>query len=206
MKEVNDMKKIISAVLAALLLLLTVVPVLADTMVGNFGTMYVNCPNGKKLNLRENPNGKIITRLDNGTKVTLTSGYVAEKGWVAIAVDQKQNGKTVSLTGVVQSKFLQEKKPGKYEITERDDNFKEVKKPYMVSAKALNKKTTQSVGLRMKPNKTAKAYYRLEAGDLLQVLATGNIWIKVYDPRTGETGYVANDYVTFEYYLEDKQE
>lgn len=48
MKEVNDMKKIISAVLAALLLLLTVVPVLADTMVGNFGTMYVNCPNGKK--------------------------------------------------------------------------------------------------------------------------------------------------------------
>lgn len=198
------MKKIISAVLAALLLLLTVVPVLADTMVGNFGTMYINCPNGKKLNLREKPNGKIITRLDNGTKVTLTSGYVAEKGWVAIAVDQKQNGKTVTLTGVVQSKFLQEKKPGKYEITERDDHFEDVKKPYIVTANPLNKKTTQSVGLRIKPNKTSKAYRRLEAGDELQVLATAKLWIKVLDLKTGETGYVAHDYTTFDHYIEDE--
>lgn len=200
------MKKIISAVLAALLLLLTVVPVLASGLDGQFETMYVNCPDGKKLNLREEPNGKIITRLDNGTKVTLTSGYVDKKGWVAVTVELKQKGKTETLTGVVQSKFLQKKKPGKYEITERDDNFKEVKKPYIVSAKALNKKTTQSVGLRMKPNKTAKAYYRLEAGDLLQVVATGNIWIEVIDLQTGKTGYVANDYVTFEYYIEENQE
>lgn len=195
------MKKIISAVLAVLLLFLAAAPVLASTLDEQFEAMYVNCPDGKKLNLREEPNGKIITRIDNGTKVYISGGFI-EKGWVAVTIEQK--GKKENLTGVVQSKFLQEKKPGKYEITERDDHFEDVEKPYIVSANPLNKKTTQSVGLRVKPNKTAKAIRRLQAGDQLQVLATASIWIKVIDLETGKVGYVAHDYTTFEFYIEDE--
>ena len=85
--------------------------------------------------------------------------------------------------------------PGKYEITERDDNFRSVT-PYTVSAKAINNKSDRSVGLRVNPNKTAKAIRRLTAGDTLKVIAVGKTWSKVVDATTGRTGYVANAYVT----------
>ena len=199
------MKKIISAVLAVLLLFLAAVPVLASTLDDQFEYMYVNCADGKRLNLREAPGGKIIYRLDNGTKVYISGGFI-EKGWVAVTAVVTEKGKQVEKSGVVQSKFLQAKKPGKYEITERDDHFEDVEKPYIVTANPLNKKTTQSVGLRVKPNKTSKAYRRLEAGDELQVLATAKLWIKVLDLKTGETGYVAHDYTTFDHYIEDEAE
>ena len=84
-------------------------------------------------------------------------------------------------------------KPGKYEITERDDNFVAVN--YLATAKALNATTDRSVGLRVKPNKTSSAIRRLTVGDELQVIARGNVWSKVIDLRTGRTGFVANDYI-----------
>ena len=66
---------------------------------------------------------------------------------------------------------------------------------FNVAAKALNGKTDRSVCLRVKPNETAKSIRRLIAGDQLQVIAVGKIWDKVVDPVTGQTGYVANDYM-----------
>jgi hypothetical protein len=66
---------------------------------------------------------------------------------------------------------------------------------YIVKAKALNQKTTKSVCLRVKPNKTAKSIRRLAAGDQLKVIAAGKTWSKVVDMTTGKTGYVANDYI-----------
>ncbi len=93
------------------------------------------------------------------------------------------------------TKFLVSAKPGKYEITERDDNFRSVN-PYMVEAKARSKNSDDSVCLRVKPNKTSSAIRRLMAGDQLQVIAKGKTWSQVRDPMTGATGYVANDYMT----------
>ena len=95
----------------------------------------------------------------------------------------------------MQAKFLVSQKPGKYEITERDDDFKTVKNPYLVTAKARGTKDNSSVGLREKPNKTSKAIRRLTAGDQLQVIARGKVWSKVVDLQTRKTGYVANDYI-----------
>ena len=92
------------------------------------------------------------------------------------------------------SRFLVASKPGKYEITERDDNFVAVT-PYTVQALARGKNTDQSVGLRVKPNKTAQAIRRLQAGDELEVIARGNTWSKVRDFFTGKVGFVANDYI-----------
>ena len=107
--------------------------------------------------------------------------------WAEIVM---KNGKT----GFVMTKFIQEAKPGKYEITEREDNFKSVT-PYTVTAKALNKKSEKSVGLRVKPTKTSKAIRTLRAGDELEVLAKAKTWLQVRDLQTGKTGFVAADYV-----------
>ncbi len=149
--------------------------------------MWVNCEDGKTLNVRETPSksAKVLYRVECGTKLNVVGG--ADKEWAEAYAD----GKAV---GYVMTKFLVKNKPGKYEITEREDDFKAVKS-YKVTALARGKNTEESVGLRVKPNKTAKMIRRLTAGDELEVLEVGKTWSKVKDPQSGKTGYVANDYI-----------
>lgn len=179
------MKKIISIVLVIMTLVGLMIPVFAGA---EGTTKWVNCSNGKKLNVRETANGKVMYRLECGTKVEIQTSVSAPKGWAYIKTPGHANG------GYVMTKFLVSSKPGKYEITERDDNFVTVT-PYKVSAKAINKKSSRSVGLRVSPNKTSSAIRTLTAGDTLQVVARGKTWSKVVDLKTGRTGYVANAYM-----------
>ena len=180
------MKKLISIAIILVTVFTLMIPVFASAGKYDGKDMWVNCANGKTLNVRESPStrSRAITRLKCGTKVHVD--YSCGNGWVAVS--------DYDYSGYVQVKFLVDSKPGKYEITERDDNFKSVT-PYKVSAKALNKDTDRSVGLRVKPNKTASAIRRLTVGDELEVIARGKTWSKVVDPLTGRTGYVANDYL-----------
>ena len=179
------MKKVIAAVLVLVTVLGLMIPAFASA--GSAGTdMWVNCSNGKRLNLRSEAStgAPRITQLECGTKVTVLED--AGNGWVRVNAGK--------YTGYVLKKFLVAKKPGKFEITERDDDFVAVT-PYMVSAKALNTKSDRSVGLRVKPNKTSSAIRRLTAGDQLKVIARGKTWSRVVDVQTGKTGYVANQYI-----------
>ena len=177
------MKKLISVVMIVMMIAAVMVPAFASANEDR-QILWVNCANGKRLNLRAEPgHGRILRRLDNGTQVEILEH--AEAGWALVT--------TGKYTGYVQTEFLQPKKPGKYEITERDDAFRAVE-PYLVEAKALNGKSDRSVGLRVKPNKTSGAIRRLVAGDQLKVIAQGPTWSKVVDMQTGKTGYVANNY------------
>lgn len=186
------MKKLIALLLAMMTVIALMIPVFASAEATTSNTtMWVNCADGKRLNVRTAPNtkdSKILYRLDCGTKVEIDNTVAAPKGWAFVTTKGHKEG------GYVMTKFLQAKQPGKYEITERDDNFRSVT-PYTVEAKALNNKTQNSVGLRTAPNKTAKMIRRLAAGDQLQVVAVGKTWSKVIDLTTGKTGYVANDYM-----------
>ena len=181
------MKKFLSIVMILVTVLALMIPAFASAEEYTGIEMWVNCENGKKLNVRETTNTscRIITRLECGTKVQVD--YFTGDGWAAIS--------DYHFSGYVQTRFLVSEKPGKYEITERDDNFVNVKNPYLVSALRRSAKSDSSVGLREKPNKTAKAIRRLTAGDQLQVIARGTVWSKVVDLQTGKTGYVANDYI-----------
>ena len=180
------MKKIVSIVLVILTLAALMIPVFAGA---EGTTKWVNCENGKRLNVRDSVKGNLLYRIDCGTRVEIQTSVSTPKGWSYITVPGHARG------GYVMTKFLVSSKPGKYEITERDDNFRSVT-PYTVSAKAINKNSDRSVGLRVNPNKTAKAIRRLTAGDTLKVIAVGKTWSKVVDATTGRTGYVANAYVT----------
>ena len=180
------MKKIISVAIILVTVFALMIPAFASA--GAWGTdMWVNCENGKTLNLRMEPStkSKAITKFTCGTKLEVMEDL--GNGWVHVT-----NGE---YTGYVMKKFLVSSKPGKYEITEREDNFVPVKHPYIAVAKALNSKTENSVCLRAKPNKTAKSIRRLSAGDEVQVIAKGKTWSQVIDLQTGKTGYVANDYL-----------
>ena len=183
-------KKLLSLGLILMTLLGLMIPMFASAEVAPAGSnMWVNCADGRRLNVREAPNkgAKLLYRIESGKKVDILNPSAAP-GWAYV----RESGKNTC--GYVMTKFLVESKPGKYEITERSDNFTKVAS-YTVTAKALNAKTTKSVGLRVSPNKTAKMVRRLQAGDQLTVLETAKTWSKVFDPLTGKTGYVANDYM-----------
>ena len=188
------MKKLVSIVTVILMVLGLMIPVFASAETTAAAApaavtyKWVNCDNGKTLNLREEPNAKakILTRIECGKRLEVIEQVGVPAGWIKVKLNDK-------IQGYVMTKFLVNAKPGKYEITEREDNFRAVTS-YIVKAKALNQKTTRSVCLRVKPNKTAKSIRRLQAGDQLKVIAVGKTWSKVVDTNTGKTGYVANDY------------
>lgn len=192
------MKRFLTVLLAVSILCSLVGTAMANDMDDLFDFMYVNCANGKTLNLRDAPNGKKIGSIECGTKVYITGGFISAD-WVHVTLLDGREG-------FVKNEYLQSKKPGKYEITEREDNFIHVRRPYIVNAKALNAKTDRSVGLRIKPNKTSKAYRRLEAGDQLEVLSEGKTWLQVLDLTTGDIGYVADDYMEFDHYVDEESE
>ena len=179
------MKKLLTIALVAIMMLGLMVPVFASA---EGETLWVNCANGKTLNLRVEPSksARKLTGLECGTKVTVLPVSNETEGWTCV----RANGRD----GWVMTQFLVSKKPGKYEITERDDNFQNVAN-YTVSAQPLKGQPEKSVCLRVKPNKTAKSIRRLASGDELTVVAVGKVWSKVVDTATGRTGYVANDYI-----------
>ncbi len=182
------MKKIIGIAIVLMMIAGLMIPVFASaSSPAPQDIMWVNCPDGKRLNVRETPSTKarLLYRVECGKPVEVLSNV--DGVWYHV----RQEGKA---DGYVMAKYLVSSKPGKYEITERSDNFRNVT-PYLVTARALNAKTENSVGLRVKPNKTAQAIRRLTAGDELKVIAVGNTWSRVIDLATGKTGYVANDYI-----------
>ena len=187
-REDTAMKKILSIVMVLMMAVGLMIPVFASAAGIESGEYaWVNCADGKTLNVRTEPrkSSKALYRAECGTKLFVIEKVNGE--WARVSRDGKP-------TGYVMTKFLVASKPGKYEITERDDNFRSVN-PYRVTAVARGKNTDESVGLRVKPNKTAGAIRRLTAGDTLEVLAVGKTWSQVKDVKTGRTGYVANDYI-----------
>ena len=186
-----DMKKVLGIVMVLMMVIGLMVPAFAgeanEKKAVALDCMWVNCADGKTLNVRQEPTtkSKVLYRVECGTKLNILEE--SGKDWVHVFADGKD-------IGYVMKKFLVEEKPGKYEITERAGNFKAVE-PYEVTALARGKNTEESVGLRVKPNKTSKMFRRLMAGDTLTVIEVAKTWSKVMDPETGETGYVANDYI-----------
>ena len=184
------MKKLLAILFAVMTLAALMIPMFASAASAEPTAMWVNCADGRTLNVRADASTKarVLYRLECGTMVEVNNNVAAPKGWAFVTVRGHRDG------GFVMTKFLVSRQPGKYEITERADNFREVT-PYTVEAKARTGKTQDSVGLRVTPNKTARMIRRLAAGDLLQVVAVGKTWSRVIDLTTGQTGYVANDYI-----------
>ena len=191
-RKYPTMKKLIALLLAMMTVMALMIPVFASAEEPAANTtMWVNPADGKKLNVRTEPNrttSRLMYRLVPGTKVTIDYSVAAPEGWAFVTTAGHKNG------GFVMTKFLQANKPGKYEITERDDNFRAVE-PYTVEAIARGTKRADSVCLRVKPNKTAQSLRRLMPGDRLEVIEVGATWNKVVDLATGKVGYVANDYI-----------
>ena len=101
------MKKLIAIAIVLVTVFALTIPALAENE--GFGIdMWVNCANGKTLNVREAPstNSRTITRLPCGTKVHVD--YSCGNGWVAIS-DRDDDFVSVANPYMVTAKALNAK-------------------------------------------------------------------------------------------------
>ena len=182
------MKKILSVAIVLMMLLGLMIPVFSSAETAP-QTVWANRLDRRCINVHASADvdSRILYRVDCGTRMEIVPSDQQAKGWLLVRKDGKD-------AGWVKKKFLMDRKPGKYDYTEKEENFRNVD-AYTVTAVALNAKTSKSVCLRSAPNKISDSIRRLTAGDTLKVVAEGNTWSRVVDAVTGETGYVANDYI-----------
>ena len=92
------MKKLMSIAIILVTVFALMIPTFASAYEEIEKDMWVNCANGKKLNVREEPvmGSGIITRLECGTKVHVD--YSCGNGWVAVS--------DYHFSGYVQASFL----------------------------------------------------------------------------------------------------
>ena len=184
------MKKFVSILAAAMLVLSLMVPIIASAAgAENTEIMYVATRKGRLLNVREQPSkdSRILYRVGSGKTLKILRDEETPEGWVKVQRGTKR-------VGYAMTQFLKDTKTSSYYVTESQNDFKAVT-PYTVTALARGKNTTESVELRTEPSKNAAAIRRLAAGDKLEVIEVGKTWSKVVDAKTGITGYAANDYL-----------
>ena len=202
------MKKVISLILAMMLLVLFTSAVMSESQ----GTdMYVYTKNGKPLNVRSSmsteDDSNIIGSLKYGTKV-VTYGH--QDGWAII-----DYGNT---TGYIMYRFLVKEKPDPYTGSNSSSSASTQKKTsfstkdastvaqlntLVASAKIVTPYTVPVrparasgwVYMRWFPSKSAETLASFRANYELTVIAELKDWYQVSDPDSGKVGFVYKSYV-----------
>ena len=169
------LKKVLGIVMVLMMVIGLMVPVFSSAeSVSGHASMYVYCANGKRLNLREAPlsNATILTRLDNGTKVTILED--AGDGWAMVSCNGRK--------GFVRTEFLQSKAPA----AAKKSTFKSFSaKVYSPNGKKCN--------LRVAANINSDRIAQLEGSTAIKVIGETGDWYKVQ--WANATGYMLKNYV-----------
>ena len=195
------MKRFISVMLVALTLMLAVfVPAALAGEEGpneHAGYYYVKTGNGKGLNVRDNPNGKVVGSLKYGTRVYVDA--FSDSDWALITYRYDNGHGKNDYAAYVSTRFLVHNNPGKFQGTSSKTTASTVRTEKAVASLytvvSCPVHATGWVNLRKTPSTSAKVLTRCYTGKLLNVLAETNGWFKVQDPATGMIGYISSKYV-----------
>lgn len=195
------MKKIVCALIAAMLLILAVAPAMAISIRGvNPGDkLYVNTANGGRLNVRASASAKakVMYKIDYGTKVTAGDSY--DNGYLYVTVKGHSEG------GWVDIRYLSASKPGpkptsqpapQTEETVASLNFRSYKlvdKETIIAAKPS--RPSGFVNLRWVPSTQAAVICRMADGEQMKVIAEGNAWYQV-QCDDGHVGFIYKKFTT----------
>ena len=195
------MKRFVSMTLVVLTLMLAVfVPMAMAGEEGpnaHAGYYYVKTGNGKGLNVRDNPNGKVVGSLKYGTRVYVDAFSSSE--WALITYRYDNGHGKGDYAAYVSTRFLVRNNPGKFQgsssarsgatLTE-----KQVASPYTIVSRPV--RSTGWVNLRRTPSTDAKVLIKCPQGKTLTVLAELDGWFKVEDLPTEIIGYISSKYVS----------
>lgn len=176
------MKKLFAIVLAALCLMMGILPAYASGST----TMYVDTPAHGTLTLREkeSTSSKAVMRIPYKAKVSVKENRGT---WSLVEYD--------GLKGFVLTRYLSKKRPTG-EAAEVDPvdtkinyrSFKLVESPYIVTAKAS--RPGGYVNMRWAPDTEIAIQEKIYDGEEVLVISEGNGWCQVQDPVTGAVGFM----------------
>ena len=191
------MKRFVSMTLAALTLMLAVfVPIAMAGEEGpnaHAGYYYVKTGNGKGLNVRESPDGRVVGSLKYGTRVYVDAFSSSE--WALITYRYDNGHGRGDYAAYVSTRFLVRNNPGKYQGSSAQASAARTVSPYTVVSRPV-RTVGGWVNLRRTPSMDAKVLEKCYAGKQLTVLAELNGWFKVQDPANGTVGYISSKFVS----------
>lgn len=195
-------KRIITLVIATLLLTMMIVPLTATALTWS---AYVNTANGKGLNLRTGPSteSSILTSIPYGASVNITD-YLDSGSWLRVLYKDYE--------GFVMTRYLTYEKPGPKPtsapkptsvpkptsapsgetIASIFNNFSQTS--YMVQVRPST--PGGLVHFRWAPSKQAGIITDCHQGDILEVLAQNDSWAQVRNPDTGVTGFMMRSFLS----------
>ena len=195
-------KRFVSMMLVVFTLMLTVfVPAALAGEEGpnaHAGYYYVKTGNGKGLNVRDNPNGKVVGNLKYGTRVYVDA--FSDSEWALITYRYDNGHGKNDYAAYVSTRFLVRNNPGKFQGTSSSKSANDVKRtektvaPYTIVSRPVH--ATGWVNLRKIPSTDARVLTKCYSGKMLTVLAELDGWFKVEDPATGLVGYISSRYVS----------
>ena len=196
-------KRFVSMMLVVLTLMLSVfVPAAAlageEGPNAHAGYYYVKTGNGKGLNVRDNPNGKVVGSLKYGTRVYVDA--FSDSEWALITYRYDNGFGKNDYAAYVSTRFLVRSNPGKFQGSSSSNAANNVKRtekavsPYTIVSRPS--RAAGWVNLRSTPSTEAKVLTRCYAGKTLTVVAEMNGWFKVVDPANGAIGYISSKYVS----------
>ena len=163
------------------------------------GYYYVKTGNGKGLNVRDNPNGKVVGSLKYGTRVYVDA--FSDSEWALITYRYDNGHGKGDYAAYVSTRFLVRNNPGKYQSASSSKSAAGVSgteiavaSPYTVVSRP--DRASGWVNLRKAPSTDAKVLTKCYMGKTLTVLAELRGWYQVQDPATGVIGYISSRYVT----------
>ena len=195
------MKKVVAVMLAVVLIAALALPAVADAL-----TLYAT-KNGVRVYAAKRTDAKVYKKLSRGQKVLIEK---KSGKWYAILVqDPSGDGQTL---GWIQAKYLSSTKPSKEKKKDKkksaddtkpaESSRKEIERvlgtmqdvePY--EAELVTKTEKGTVALRWQPTTDGKLILHIMNGARLKVLAEGDGWFQVSDPKSGYTGYMASKYL-----------
>ena len=196
-------KRFVSMMLVVLTLMLAVfVPAAAlageEGPNAHAGYYYVKTGNGKGLNVRDNPNGKVVGSLKYGTRVYVDA--FSDSEWALITYRYDNGHGKNDYAAYVSTRFLVRSNPGKFQGSSSSSAANTVKhtekavSPYTIVSRPS--RAAGWVNLRSTPSTEAKVLTRCYAGKTLTVVAEMNGWFKVVDPANGAIGYISSKFVS----------
>jgi len=204
------MKKVLSLVLAAALLLACVPAVLANEMGGYYSnpvTMYVYTDDGGRLNVRSEPRvakNNLLGRLDYGSTVTVLGVVVVNSDWMLISYSKGPEG-----IGYVQRRYLSDTKPGPNPKKQQEDaqrkkdlaelnrqlaSLRSLTTPLMIAVRAP--RVSGWVNFRVGPGVAASLITTMGDGHELKAIGETDKWYQAIDLNTSKTGFISKNYVT----------
>ena len=193
------MKKRLIALLLALAIMLGLIPAVMaedDSIPASAGYYYVYTENGKGLNVRESPGGKVVGSLKYGTKIYC---YYRDggNGWAAFISSRylrksKPPAKPASGSSSSSSSSAAASVDPAAEINAEFRSAKRVE-PFSVTVRPS--RASGWVNLRWAPSKSAEIMATYKQNDKLLVIRELANWYQVEDQDTGDVGFISKQFV-----------